>query len=713
MELSCSDVPRTAAHLTQSGTQRQRIRQACKQCHLLKAKCSGTSPACQRCCKKGISCEYTVSKPLRKTRKRRRALPYLEKQPTTPLSPPLKSPEHTYEQSSSGNIGTELASMGSHVTHKDQHRNKDVDTCEGLGLQKTIVRLYIDAYFEYISPLCENGFIHRALFLRAWTSGKVDPVLLKAICSASADFVPANSAASTRRDGWLSEAESYIWSNIGRPSIAILQVLVIVISQNLALSRFSALQPLLAVAAKMAYLLRLNHENPKLSTTAREIRRRLMWSIFILERRLAGGQEDLITCPKNLMHIQLPSTEKDFELAISSRTGPLVPTKIDRESSGMGIRAYFCRLSSIRHEILQYTRRVISEGANANDTSSELLQLESDLVNFKNSLPEALALNERNLNLRAFSPQMRRYVMLHAAWHQCHCDLYRFMIPGLRDSLSGEALRNTSSEFMMYCQAQAVNHANALVDLLQMVQRIGDEMMQDPGIKVLVYQCTRIITRASDIGLLGTKPERLETLSKLTSAAEILLPIIAINHSTSQLVSYTADFIGKTLLLSCRIRCLQMTRNMLIMITIKYQEIQELISTAAARASDPSTVTPASEAKRISDANILDILAQIRQNDINEGENVHQHHPISPPTTATTSHDVGVPSREATDNDNRVHLVESPMGEGDIGEQLWYTGLESEDLFGSGSIANLFDGFGGSAPDFAFHGVDQLYEERF
>lgn len=204
--------------------------------------------------------------------------------------------------------------------------------------------------------------------------------------------------------------------------------------------------------------------------------------------------------------------------------------------------------------ILRYTRRVISQGASANDTGSELLQLESDLLNFKNSLPEALVLNERNLNLRAFSPQMRRYVMLHAAWHQCHCDLYRFMIPGLRDSLSSGTLRNTSSELMMYCQAQAVDHVNALVDLLQMVLRIGDGIMLDPGIKILVYQCTRIITRASDIGLLGTKSERLETLSKLTIAAEVLLPIIAVNQSTSQLVSCRADSIVKTLLPLCRLR---------------------------------------------------------------------------------------------------------------------------------------------------------------
>ena len=129
--------------------------------------------------------------------------------------------------------------------------------------------------------------------------------------------------------------------------------------------------------------------------------------------------------------------------------------------------------------------------------------------------------------------------MLHAMWHQCYCDLYRFMIPGLRDSLSEEAFKKTSPEYITYCQAGAIKHAKALVGLFCMAQKVGDGAPQDPGINVCVYQCARIIIRAFDIGLLGSFSTGLEILSQLQDATKIMLPVIAIKKSTGQLVSAT------------------------------------------------------------------------------------------------------------------------------------------------------------------------------
>lgn len=348
-------VPSTEAHLTQSGTKRLRTRQACRPCHLLKAKCSGSLPACQRCSQKGISCEYASSKPGSGTRKRRR-IASNETQQNHPLLSPLISPKQA------ASVGYSLQALPSQrtriedvISHREtQSDGVKYDSNKELGVDKCVVRLYIDAYFEHIAPLCENGFIHRAIFLQAWNSGTVDPALLKAVCSASAAFMSTDSVTAEQRERWRTEAEAHVWSNIGRPSLVVLQVLLVVISQNCALSRFLALQPLLGMAAKMAYMLRLNHENTQLSTTAREIRRRIMWSIFILDKRLAAGQSDLISCPKEQMHIQLPSNERDFELAISGETGTLIATQIDEGgSTSMGTRAYFCQLSHTRHEILQ------------------------------------------------------------------------------------------------------------------------------------------------------------------------------------------------------------------------------------------------------------------------------------------------------------------------------------------------------------------------
>ena len=196
--------------------------------------------------------------------------------------------------------------------------------------------------------------------------------------------------------------------------------------------------------------------------------------------------------------------------------------------------------------MLRYTRRVISEGSKAHDSRGELLQLECDLQTLKRSLPESMAFSERNLNLRAYSPHLKRYVMLHAMWHQCHCDLYRFMLPGIRESLADEVLNTTLPEYAIYCQTRAVEHAKALVDIFRTVQKVCDQTPQDPGIGICVFQCTRILIRAFDIGLLGSHSTAIEILSQLKSAADILLPIAAVNQSADQLVSYTLHVLART-----------------------------------------------------------------------------------------------------------------------------------------------------------------------
>lgn len=201
--------------------------------------------------------------------------------------------------------------------------------------------------------------------------------------------------------------------------------------------------------------------------------------------------------------------------------------------------------------MLRYTRRVISEGSKAHDSRSELLQLESDLQTLKRSLPESMAFGERNLNLRAYSPHLKRYVMLHTMWHQCHCDLYRFMLPGIRESLADEVLNTTLPEYAIYCQTRAVEHAKALVDIFRTVQKVCDQAPQDPGISICVFQCTRILIRAFDIGLLGSHSTAIGILHQLKSIAKILLPITAVNQSADQMVGYTLHVLTGYSLSAC------------------------------------------------------------------------------------------------------------------------------------------------------------------
>lgn len=162
--------PRTEAHLTQSGTKRLRTRQACRPCHLLKAKCSGSLPACQRCNQKGIPCEYASSKPSSGTRKRRRAIASGGTQQNHPLLSPLISPKET------ASAGYSLQALPSQRTriedaipHGETHSDGvNYDSSRELGVEKCVVRLYIDAYFD-----TSHRFVRMASFtaLFSYTPG--------------------------------------------------------------------------------------------------------------------------------------------------------------------------------------------------------------------------------------------------------------------------------------------------------------------------------------------------------------------------------------------------------------------------------------------------------------------------------------------------------------------------------------------------------------
>lgn len=85
-------------------------------------------------------------------------------------------------------------------------------------------------------------------------------------------------------------------------------------------------------------------------------------------------------------------------------------------------------------------------------SKDELTALEAELNAFSKSLPADIQLTEQRLPLMARSRDSSGYLRLHTVWFQCYCDLYRFLVPGLRESVSAEAMQNTPMEYVTYCQ---------------------------------------------------------------------------------------------------------------------------------------------------------------------------------------------------------------------------------------------------------------------
>lgn len=84
--------------------------------------------------------------------------------------------------------------------------------------------------------------------------------------------------------------------------------------------------------------------------------------------------------------------------------------------------------------------------------------------------------------------------MLHVHWLQCHCDLYRFLIPGIRESVGEEAIQNTPVQYVEYCQMACITNALRLCDLWGDIIEVGmQDTIDDPFFPISIYQVTQII----------------------------------------------------------------------------------------------------------------------------------------------------------------------------------------------------------------------------
>jgi hypothetical protein len=130
-----------------------------------------------------------------------------------------------------------------------------------------------------------------------------------------------------------------------------------------------------------------------------------------------------------------------------------------------------------------------------------------------------MILSESNLYLRAYTPQLSLYAMLHIMWHQCHCDLYRMMIPGIRESLPIVSLEAMPEQQARNYRQQAFEHAIAVLDIFQALKKLAvPKCIRDPTAAQCVYQCTKIIIRTKEMGEFLTEKAGIQILSRLKHA---------------------------------------------------------------------------------------------------------------------------------------------------------------------------------------------------
>ncbi|KAK1585912.1 uncharacterized protein LY79DRAFT_517975 [Colletotrichum navitas] len=478
---------------------RRRVRQACQSCHSRKARCSGHTPACDRCRAQGIECVYRASKRTR-----------------LGINPPGRG-DHGDQIIRSPTSSTSVT-----ATHRDQpnrrslSREEAVHDSDAAGPDvvtsntpstfnhdlpvpdpqfESLISRALDNFFRHVHHIPMLSFLHRASLMQRHHAGGLDRPLLLALIGITSVLTDLGPGTRDYGEKCVQESESLILKSLENASTIKVQTLALIIKYRILTRRFSSAFMLAATAARFATALRLNYENPDLCFLAQESRRRLMWALFMIDQGMAGGYRDLTLWTPETIHISLPCNERDFEFDLAPPSlRPLIPSPDESENDDIGSLALHVRILWLRGRILKFARR--ASNCSHEDLGRLQEQLEAfakELADFAERLPVSFRWSDNSLRLRAYSPRLCVFIMIHVWWRQCNCDLFRIGLVGLRDSLSRSTSERLGPGFIARCQRQCFEHAMEMSNMFASIKQLDHYPVADLDMPVCAYQCIRML----------------------------------------------------------------------------------------------------------------------------------------------------------------------------------------------------------------------------
>ncbi|KAJ5736658.1 uncharacterized protein N7483_001783 [Penicillium malachiteum] len=197
---------------------------------------------------------------------------------------------------------------------------------------------------------------------------------------------------------------------------------------------------------------------------------------------------------------------------------------------------------------------------NPYSTRDEIQNLDNMLSDFALGLPAHLREETKNLLSRAYSSGLTGYINLHTLWHQCYCDLYRLMIPGIRESVTEEVQQQVPVEYANECRRRCLSHAMGICKLWSETLREGDlSRISDQSIGIYAYQCANVLVNLWDLDHDNALKSSLQTIASFLNRLVLIYPIVAeIQTEIKQLISsldvvtdfyrtHTSEFLNQSL----------------------------------------------------------------------------------------------------------------------------------------------------------------------
>lgn len=315
-------------------------------------------------------------------------------------------------------------------------------------------------------------------------------MLVLSVCAVSARFAsnPAlNNAARPflRGEEWASQARDICTRRYEWPNITILTCLLILGLHEFGTCHGGRSWALGGQAIRMAFALQLHRDldhdpqlrGPKaqLSFVDREIRRRIMWACFLMDRFTSSGTDRPMFIKEESISIPLPVSERHFQLDMPMRTefldgkpGPSSgpdDASIEDARNNMGAGAFSIRALALWGRIVQYHNhggRMQDQYPIWNDRS-DYAKLVRDIDELLRTLPSSLQYSKDNLELHITENTAAQFLFLHMAIQQ---DML-YINQAASSAVQGRGGQDVPKDFIPRTTARTFAAANRISQLLK------------------------------------------------------------------------------------------------------------------------------------------------------------------------------------------------------------------------------------------------------
>ncbi|KAL3479636.1 fungal-specific transcription factor domain-containing protein [Aspergillus californicus] len=434
-----------------------RIRQACSTCRRRKTKCSGERPICFHCRRNRHACVY---EPYSVT-----ALP--------PVSHNVRSSSGQSELLQRIDlIESRLAELSNHNTQRTPSSDTPAHETSShpfINPPQHIQRSLIDTYFVHVHNHPYSHF-HETSFRQSFDSSSLPRSLLLAVLASAVRFskhefyrgrtLEASEVYS--RGAWLSVLTDDLTSE-DTMSLHVVQAVNILAVVEHTAGRINSGWLKLGLGARISQAMGLMREpDPWLPFAEQEERRRVFWSVYLLDKLISCGRSRPIVILDQDCQLRLPCIEDSFRKGEAKPTHTLHQlldwnTQMTESPSPF---ALVVLLASILGRCTRYVYRTRdSDDIPPWDTRSEYAAINSSLLLFESYVN----MGPIHRSDTAVGEILDHQTYAYSLFHLCHCLLNHPFLLHIRLQPLGTKVPHS---FAARALQAGVDHATSLVDTL-------------------------------------------------------------------------------------------------------------------------------------------------------------------------------------------------------------------------------------------------------